>query len=140
MPTSTMGVELFNAANSCGGSGGEKRDPFDLGLGSMEYVERSIRCEVRAGTIVLEKGQTYSLRSDEEALVVANAVARACVKTVQQWPAAPGGSCWRPYVLLLVREGASENGYRLRAALAAAGISAKQMWVDDHGVPTMWGR
>jgi len=59
---------------------------------------------------------------------------------VQQWPAAPHGSCWRPYVLLLVREGASENAYRLRAALAAAGISAKQTWVDDHGVPTMWGR
>jgi len=139
-PLSTLGVELFNAANSCGAGGGGKRDPFDLGLGSVEYVERSIRCEVRAGTIVLEKGQTYSLRTDEEALAVGNAVAGACMKAVQQWPTAPHGSCWRPYVLLLVREGAAENAYRLRAALAAAGISAKQTWVDDHGVPTMWGR
>jgi hypothetical protein len=42
-----------------------------------------------------------------------------------------------------VRSGGAENSYRLRGALAAAGISVKQLWVDDHGVPTLvpvWGR
>jgi len=109
----------------------------------MEVIERVVRCEVRATSIITADGRTISLESDAEADEAARAAAASCFAAVREWGDPPGGRLWRPYILLLVRNGAAANAYRLRGALAAAGLSVKQLWVDDQGVPTLvpvWGR
>jgi len=138
----SLGEQLWKAANTGRSKPGEA-DPYAVGPGRMDFVERVVRCEVRAGSIITADGRSISLESDAEADAAARAVAASCFAAVDQWGQAPGGRLWRPYVLLVVRNGAAENAYRLRGALTASGMSVKQLWVDDHGVPTLvpaWGR
>jgi hypothetical protein len=138
----SLGEQLWMTANARPSASGEK-DPYAVGPGRMDFIERLVRCEVRAGSIITADGRTVLLESDAEADAAAQAAAASCFAAVREWGDPPAGRLWRPYILLLVRSGGAENSYRLRGALAAAGISVKQLWVDDHGVPTLvpvWGR
>jgi hypothetical protein len=135
-----VGAQLQHAANQNGRSNDSERGNFDAG--PVRYAERCIRVEVRAASLVIEGLSPIPLAADDEALAAANAVASKCFKEVNSWADPPTGTQWKPCVLLLVRNGGGENVYRIRAALTSLGMSVKQIWVDDHGVPTLvpdWG-